>query len=116
MSDAGTSPRVTHRDGTPLSLAVSRVAAALYAIARLVAAAALIAELVVVLFTIVERSLFDRSILWNDEVSRLALSIVTFIGGAASYRGAHHSSIRLITDPLQGARWLRSVSNGLSFL
>ena len=104
MLDAGTSPHVTSRDGTPLSPAVSRAAASLYLIARLVAAAALIAELVVVLFTITERSLFDRSILWNDEASRLALSIVTFIGGAASYRGAHHSSIRLITDRLSTSK------------
>jgi tripartite ATP-independent transporter DctM subunit len=95
---------VTSRNGTPLSLAVSRAATALYLIARLVAATALIAELVVVLFTITERSLFDRSILWNDEASRLALSIVTFIGGAASYRGAHHNSIRLITDRLSPSR------------
>lgn len=104
MLGAGTSPHVTSRNGTLLSLAVSRAATALYLIARLVAAAALIAELVVVLFTITERSLFDRSILWNDEASRLALSIVTFIGGAASYRGAHHNSIRLITDRLSASR------------
>ena len=104
MLGAGTSPHVTSRNGTLLSLAVSRVATALYLIARLGAAAALIAELVVVLFTITERSLFDRSILWNDEASRLALSIVTFIGGAASYRGAHHNSIRLITDRLSPSR------------
>ena len=72
--------------------------------ARLVAAAALIVELAVVLFTIIDRSLFDRSILWNDEASRLALSVVTFIGGAVSYRAAHHSSIRLITDRLSTSK------------
>ena len=104
MPDAVTSPDVTSRDADAVIARGLACGRGPLPDARLVAAAALIVELVVVLFTIIERSLFDRSILWNDEASRLALSIITFIGGAVSYRGAHHSSIRLITDRLSTSR------------
>ena len=90
---------------------VSRVAAALCLIAQLIAAAGLIMELLVVLFTITERSLFSSSVLWSDEASRLALSTITFIGGAAAYRGAHHTSIRIITDRVTpGVRRIIAIS------
>jgi tripartite ATP-independent transporter DctM subunit len=82
----------------PLALAVTGGAGLLYTLARLVAAAALLIELVVILITVTERSFLGHALLWGDEASRLALSVLTFIGGAAAYRGAHHSAVRLITD------------------
>ena len=94
---------------------VSRVAAVLCLIAQLIAAAGLIIELLVVLFTITERSLFSSSVLWSDEASRLALSIITFIGGATAYRGAHHTSIRLITDRVTPAA-RRTIAIGIEWL
>jgi tripartite ATP-independent transporter DctM subunit len=77
-----------------------RTAETLNVLARLVAAAALLIELAVILITVTERSVLGHALLWGDEASRLALSVITFIGGAAAYRGAHHSAVRLITDRL----------------
>ncbi len=78
----------------------SRFAASMNFGAQSLAAAGLLIELAVILFTITERSLINHTILWNDEVSRIALSTITFIGGATAYRSARHTSIRLITDRL----------------
>jgi tripartite ATP-independent transporter DctM subunit len=69
-------------------------------IATTVAAAALLIELAVVLIGVAGRSLVGHGPLWADEASRLALSIIAFVGGAAAYRGAHHTAVRLITDRL----------------
>jgi tripartite ATP-independent transporter DctM subunit len=80
--------------------AISRLAGGLYILASIVAATALLVELVVVLVSIVSRSVFGNGLLWTDEASRIALSTISFIGGAAAYRGAHHTTIRLITDRL----------------
>ncbi len=77
-------------------------------LASIVAATALLVELVVVLVSIVARSVFGDGLLWTDEASRIALSTISFIGGAAAYRGAHHTTIRLVTDRL--ARRLREAT------
>ena len=50
--------------------------------AEAVVVAALLAELVLVLANVVARIYFQHSFLWTDEVARLALSILAFIGGA----------------------------------
>src|SRR5271156_50187 len=76
---------------------VAAAARALAVTATVVAAAALLIELAVVLVSILGRSLAGHAPLWSDEASRLALSVITFIGGAAAYRGAHHTAIRLVT-------------------
>ncbi|HET6309227.1 MAG TPA: TRAP transporter large permease subunit [Rhodopila sp.] len=69
-------------------------------LATTIAATALLVELAVVLFSIAGRTLLGHGPLWSDEASRLALTTIAFIGGAAAYRGAHHTSIRLVTDRL----------------
>jgi TRAP-type C4-dicarboxylate transport system permease small subunit len=66
--------------------------------ARAVAAAALLIELVIILTDVTKRELFHSSFLWDDEASKMALSIVAFIGGAAAYRGGQHTSIRLVLE------------------
>ena len=43
---------------------------------------ALLGELVLVLANVAARVYFQHSFLWTDEIARLALSILAFIGGA----------------------------------
>ncbi|WP_428539113.1 TRAP transporter large permease subunit [Rhodopila sp.] len=79
---------------------LSRVMHGLGRLATITAAIALLVELAVVLVSIIGRGTIGHGPLWSDEASRLALSIIAFIGGAAAYRGAHHTAIRLVTDRL----------------
>jgi tripartite ATP-independent transporter DctM subunit len=58
--------------------------------------AALFTELGLVLANIAARAWFQRSFLWADEVARLALSIIAFVGGAVAYRRGEHAQVRLI--------------------
>src|SRR5580693_10135754 len=57
---------------------------------------ALLGELVLVLANVAARVYFQRSFLWTDEVARLALSILAFIGGAVAYRRRDHAFVRVI--------------------
>jgi tripartite ATP-independent transporter DctM subunit len=66
--------------------------------ARAVAAAGLLTELAIVLLDVIRRELFHSSFLWDDEASKMTLSLVAFLGGAAAYRGGQHTSIRLLLD------------------
>jgi tripartite ATP-independent transporter DctM subunit len=62
--------------------------------------AALLGELVLVLANVAARVYFQRSFLWTDEVARLALSILAFIGGAVAYRRRDHAFVRVILSRL----------------
>jgi tripartite ATP-independent transporter DctM subunit len=95
--------------------AVSRCVHVAGLLATTVAAAALLIELAVVLVSIIGRTAIGHGPLWSDEASRLALSIIAFIGGAAAYRGAHHTAIRLITDRL-GKATRQAVGAGIEWL
>jgi tripartite ATP-independent transporter DctM subunit len=97
------------------ALAISRLVRWIGALATMMAASALLAELVVVLYSIIGRTLLGRGPLWADEASRLALAVIAFIGGAAAYRGAHHTAVRLITDRLPPLL-RQSVSAGIEWL
>jgi tripartite ATP-independent transporter DctM subunit len=68
--------------------------------------AALLGELVLVLANVAARVYFQRSFLWTDEVARLALSILAFIGGAVAYRRRDHAFVRVILSrlPSRGER------------
>jgi tripartite ATP-independent transporter DctM subunit len=67
---------------------------------------ALLGELVLVLANVLARVYFHRSFLWTDEVARLALSILAFIGGAVAYRRRDHAFVRVILSrlPIRGER------------
>jgi len=65
--------------------------------ARGVVVAALIGEIAVVLTDITIRFLFTQSLLWSEEASRLCLTTLAFIGGAAAYRARHHTAIQFVT-------------------
>jgi tripartite ATP-independent transporter DctM subunit len=95
--------------------ALTRIVHRIGLLATTVAAAALLAELAVVLVSIIGRTVVGHGPLWSDEASRLALSIIAFIGGAAAYRGAHHTAIRLITDRL-GETTRQAVGAGIEWL
>jgi tripartite ATP-independent transporter DctM subunit len=62
--------------------------------------AALLGELVLVLANVAARVYFQHSFLWTDEVARLALSILAFIGGAVAYRRRDHAFVRVILSRL----------------
>jgi tripartite ATP-independent transporter DctM subunit len=68
--------------------------------------AALLAELVLVLANVIARVYFQHSFLWTDEIARLALSILAFIGGAVAYRRRDHAFVRVILSrlPARGER------------
>jgi tripartite ATP-independent transporter DctM subunit len=94
------------RAGTP---SARREVAALRLIdlaAEGVIVAALLGELVLVLANVAARVYFQRSFLWTDEIARLALSILAFIGGAVAYRRRDHAFVRVILSrlPSRGER------------
>ena len=62
--------------------------------------AALLCELVLVLANVAARVYFQHSFLWTDEIARLALSILAFIGGAVAYRRRDHAFVRVILSRL----------------
>ncbi len=78
--------------------ALGRVCGGLEVAARGVAAVALLVELVIILVDVFQRELLHASFLWDDEASKMTLSAVAFIGGAAAYRGGQHTSIRLFLE------------------
>ena len=75
--------------------------AALHAIRRfaeVTVVVALLGELLVVLTNVAARFLFQRSFLWSDEVARLVLSILAFIGGAVAYQRGDHAQVRVLLN------------------
>lgn len=77
--------------------ALTRVLSLVDRAARAFLVVALIAELGVVLTDITARALFDHSLIWGDEASKLCLSTVAFIGGALAYRARHHTAVEFVT-------------------
>src|SRR3984885_16116965 len=80
------------REGTPLRY--------IDLAAETLIVAALLGELVLVLANVAARVYFARSFLWTDEIARLALSILAFIGGAVAYRRRDHAFVRVILSRL----------------
>jgi tripartite ATP-independent transporter DctM subunit len=61
---------------------------------------ALLGELVLVLANVAARLFFQHSFLWTDEIARLVLSILAFIGGAVAYRRRDHAFVRVVISRL----------------
>ena len=80
-----------------------------------VAAGAMLAELLVILVDVSQRQAFNMAFLWADESSKLCLSTVAFIGGAAAYRRGNHTSIRVVLD-LMSKRWAAWVTAGMEWV
>jgi len=59
---------------------------------------ALLGELFVVLANVAARFFFERSFLWSDEVARLLLSVLAFVGGAVAYQRREHAQVRVLLN------------------
>jgi tripartite ATP-independent transporter DctM subunit len=70
----------------------------------LLLATALFGELLVVFANVVSRSLLHYSFPWAMEASQLALTVLTFIGGATAYGSEMHLSMRFVVNRLP-LRW-----------
>jgi tripartite ATP-independent transporter DctM subunit len=57
----------------------------------------LLVELAAVMTHVVARALFGYGVMWTDEVTIIAISILTFVGGAVAYRRGGHTSVNLAT-------------------
>ena len=92
--------------GRRLMQAIDRTAEALIVVA-------LLAELAMVLANVVARAVFHHSFLWSDEVARMSLSILAFIGGAVAYRRREHAFVRLVVGlfPAKGERACLALSD-----
>jgi tripartite ATP-independent transporter DctM subunit len=70
------------------------------AIANALLAVALLGELGAVFANVIARTFFDTSFLWTDEVAKLALSTLAFVGGAVAYASGHHTYVRVVLNRL----------------
>jgi tripartite ATP-independent transporter DctM subunit len=66
------------------------------AVANAVLAVALLGELAAVFANVIARTFFDTAFLWTDEVAKLALSTLAFVGGAVAYASGHHTYVRVL--------------------
>jgi tripartite ATP-independent transporter DctM subunit len=64
---------------------------------------ALLGELGLVLANVCARVLFAHSFLWTDEIARLSLSMLAFVGGAVAYRRREHAFVRILLSQLPPA-------------
>src|SRR3974390_2570114 len=91
--DRGLAGEALSNDRRPVLRAIDRCAESLVV-------AALLAELALVLTNVLARVHLHRSFLWADEVARLSLSILAFIGGAVAYRRRDHAFVRIVLNLL----------------
>src|SRR6516225_5511053 len=82
----------------PSSLSQSAAMRVVDAFAETLVIAALLGELGLVLGNVFARSYFRHSFLWADEVARLSLSILAFVGGAVAYRRRDHAFVRVVLN------------------
>src|SRR6266436_2352821 len=68
--------------------------------AEMLGIAALLGELILVLANVFARAYLHHSFLWADEVARLSLSVLAFIGGAVAYRRRDHAFVRIVLNLL----------------
>jgi tripartite ATP-independent transporter DctM subunit len=69
-------------------------------VADAVVAFAMVAELALVLGNIFARHYLEHSFLWADEVARIALTVLAFLGGAVAYRRRDHACVRIVLSRL----------------
>src|SRR6516225_9847304 len=82
----------------PSSLSQSAAMRVVDAFAETLVIAALLGELGLVLGNVFARSYFHHSFLWAEEVARLSLSILAFVGGAVAYRRRDHAFVRVVLN------------------
>ena len=91
-------PTLEQSVNEPSSLSQPAVMRVVDAFAETVVIAALLGELGLVLGNVFARSYFHHSFLWADEVARLSLSILAFVGGAVAYRRRDHAFVRVVLN------------------
>jgi tripartite ATP-independent transporter DctM subunit len=74
--------------------------------AKAVLAIALLGELTAIFANVIARTFFATAFLWTDEVAKLALSTLAFIGGAVAFAHGQHSFIRFVLNAF-GPRFAR---------
>jgi tripartite ATP-independent transporter DctM subunit len=65
--------------------------------------AALLGEVTVIFLNVLSRSLFGVSILWTQELARIALAVLAFVGGVVAYRRGQHTVLRVVLNRLAPA-------------
>ncbi|MGB6536114.1 MAG: TRAP transporter large permease subunit [Xanthobacteraceae bacterium] len=68
--------------------------------AKAVLAVALLGELAAIFANVIARTFFATAFLWTDEVAKLALSTLAFIGGAVAFAHGQHSFVRFVLNRL----------------
>lgn len=69
-------------------------------ILRIVIALALIGELAAIFANVIYRYLFSGSFLWVDDVAKIDLSVIAFVGGAYAYRRDEYVRVKAVVDRL----------------
>jgi tripartite ATP-independent transporter DctM subunit len=69
-------------------------------IAEAILVVAVLGELFAVVLNVLARVFLGVSFLWTEEIARLALSTLTFVGGTVAYRRGDHTYVRAVIDTL----------------
>lgn len=90
-------PTATGDTSKPLGISAWTI---LDTVGAAVIAVALLGEVGAVLAGIAARAFFGTPILWTEEIARLSLSTLAFVGGALAYRHDHHASVMIVLNRL----------------
>jgi len=84
-------------------------------VAEAILVAALVGELLIVIVNVLGRSFGQTGFLWTPEISQIALSMMTFIGGVVAYRRSLHAPVRAVLNlmPERGAHFCYTLANVL---
>jgi tripartite ATP-independent transporter DctM subunit len=69
-------------------------------LAEAILVVAVLGELAAVIINVIARIALGVSFLWTEEIARIALSTLTFVGGAVAYRRGDHTAVRAFIDTL----------------
>lgn len=70
-------------------------------IAEIILVVAILGELSAVIINVVARVVLGVSFLWTEEIAKIALSTLTFVGGTVAYERGDHTYVRAVIDTLQ---------------
>jgi len=93
------------------------VVRALDGIAETILVVAVLGELFAVIINVLARTILGVSFLWTEEIARIALSTLTFVGGTVAYRRGDHTYVRAVIDilPLYVHRRCVALADALVF-
>jgi tripartite ATP-independent transporter DctM subunit len=69
-------------------------------IAEIILVVAILGELSAVIINVVARVVLGVSFLWTEEIAKIALSTLTFVGGTVAYERGDHTYVRAVIDTL----------------